>query len=492
MKWNYFKLLLTLSCSLVLLGNSFSAKANDNLFPPKNHYLADSPWPIYHGNNYAQASTPIRGPEPGDRLEVQTITIQFNGASPWSNLSQTYADGTRTVWGSTLTHVFKVLIDGENWQLIDSQQISGLDSISWNNLLLHNNKLIVPNPKKRTLYRLADSNPNDPYSPIAIEDEFQLPSETPGRFTHFSLTYDGWIIFITHEGYLGAVKPDFSEVVSYNLSQAAGDVNWHNAFPIDENGGIYLASQQSLMKVQWDNQNKTFSTAWRTPYNFRAEGCPEQSSNQIEEGLKFLLGGKCSGSGTTPTLMGVGEMDKLVLVVDGHSPQNNLVAFWRDEIPEDWQGLPGQERRVAAITPLPYATSEGKGFNTENSPAVYGYEVAVAQYNGLRPPCEPLGGVQKLRWNPRTRKMEVVWANQEVSLNNVLTYSSGSNILYGSGRKECSYHFYGLDWDSGEVVINLPMGDDKRFLDQGNQVTLNSDRSVIFGGLEAHVRIPIL
>jgi hypothetical protein len=462
------------------------------LFPPRNQYLADSPWPIYHRDNYAQASTPIRGPEAGDQLEIQTIPTQLNGASPWSNLSQTYADGTQTVWGSTLTHVFKILIDGENWQLIDSQEISGLDSISWNNLLLEDNKLIVADPEERILYRLADSDPNDPRSPIAIEGEFSLPAETPGRFTHFSLTYDGWIILITHEGYLNAVKPDFSQVVTYDLSQTEGDINWHNAFPIDENGGIYLASQQALTKVQWNSETQTFSTAWRVPYNFRAEGCPEQSNNQIEEGIRFLLGGECSGSGTTPTLMGVGEMDRLVLTVDGDSPQNNLVAFWRDEIPEDWVGLPGQDRRVAAITPLPYATSEGQGFNTENSPVVYGYEVAVAQYNGLRPSCQPLGGVQKLLWNPTSRQLELVWANEEVSLNNVLTYSVGSDLLYGSGRKDCSYHFYGLDWDSGETVLDLPMGDDEIFLDQGNQVTINSDRSIIFGGLEGHVRIRVV
>lgn len=276
--------------------------------------------------------------------------------------------------------------------------------------------------------------------------------------------------------------------MTHDLNQDENEVNWHNAFSVDENGGIYLASQRALTKMQWNGQNRTFSRVWQTPYNFRAPGCPEPR-NRIAEGLRFLFGGKCSGSGTTPTLMGVGEMDKLVLTLDGHDPKNNLVAFWRDKIPRDWKGIPGKDRRIAAIVPLPYATSKGRGFNTENSPTVYGYDVAVAQYNGFRPSCQPLRGVQKLRWIPETRQLELVWANPEVSLNNVLTYSVGSNLLYGSGRNDCSYHFYALDWESGKVQMDVPLGQDQTFLDQGNQVTINDDRSLIFGGLEGHVRI---
>jgi hypothetical protein len=97
--------------------------------------------------------------------------------------------------------------------------------------------------------------------------------------------------------------------------------------------------------------------------------------------------------------MGRGTMDRLVLAVDS-ARQNKLVAFWRDEIPSDWQGLPGEDRRVAAVLSLPYSTWERGGFSAENSPPVAGYDAVVAQYSGFTPRCESLRGVQLARWDP--------------------------------------------------------------------------------------------
>ena len=34
------------------------------------------------------------------------------------------------------------------------------------------------------------------------------------------------------------------------------------------------------------------------------------------------------------------------------------------------------------------------------------------------------------------------------------------------------YRFYGLDWRTGQVVVDLPLGDDRRWLDQGNSAVV--------------------
>ena len=97
----------------------------------------------------------------------------------------------------------------------------------------------------------------------------------------------------------------------------------------------------------------------------------------------------------------------MVIVIDGHQPNNRMVAFWRDEIPSDWAGLPGlRPPASAAVTPLPYATAQGDGFNIENSPTAWGYEIATAQWNGIGPtedprprrPEAPLGPPAAGRW----------------------------------------------------------------------------------------------
>ena len=225
------------------------------------------------------------------------------------------------------------------------------------------------------------------------------------------------------------------------------------------------------------------------PYRFRNPGCREPR-NAAEELMWTLQGNPCSGSGTTPTLVGVDGEDELVVVVDGHQPNNRLVAFWRDEVPADWAGLDGVDRRVAAITPAPYATAEGRGFNTECSPTAWGYDIAFAQWGGIDPEEDPLPGVQKFRWDPATRTLALVWATDQATMNNVLTYSDGSGLVYGTGRRSGVYTFYALDWATGEVVIEHPLGTDAAFTDGGNQVVPLADRSLVYGsGAGGLVRI---
>lgn len=85
--------------------------------------------------------------------------------------------------------------------------------------------------------------------------------------------------------------------------------------------------------------------------------------------------------------------------------------------------------------------------------------------------------------------MSLVWSNDRVHMNGVLTYAAGSGLVYQSGRRDCTYRLYGLDWRTGEVVLDIPMGNDERFLDQGNQIVPTADRSLLFGSKEGWVRI---
>jgi len=455
---------------------------------PINDYLADSPWPMFHRNNYAQASTPLRGPEPGDSFDVDVLNTDIGGPSPWTLLSESYADGTRVIWGGTTTHVFKAVANREPFELIDAYRIDrNIFSFHWNLLVLQDNKVIVADRGKNRYYRFADADPNDWRSEIVLEDIFEIPESIPGKAGHFTLSYDGWIIFVTDAGYIAAVNTDFTEYRSLQLPRDDNEINFHNTYALDETGGIFIGTTNRMMRVDW--RNNEFSLAWNVPYDFRGPGCENVRRRPARQFLAVARGETCTGSGTTPTLMGSGDDDKLVIVADGHSPSNHLVAFWRDGIPADWQGIEGYDRRIAAVATIPYSTPDGDGVTAENSPPVWGYDIAIAQYNGFRPECDPVKGVQKFRWNPQTRSLDLVWATDKVNLNNVMTYSEGSNLLYGSGRRDCVYHFWGLNWDTGDVELEIPLGDSPDYLDQGNQVTINDDRMTFFGSSTGIVRI---
>jgi hypothetical protein len=458
---------------------------------PSNPFAADPMWGLFHRNNYAQAATLERGPEPGETFTTQYVSIPGNGGAPTQmHISAPYPDGSRTAWSTNLTHIVKARVRGDAFELAGAYQITPRVqdfNIHWNMTLGKGNKAFVPSPKERSILRFGDADPQDPMSAIVLEGKFTLPSEVKGAAVVLNLSYDGWLIFVTDEAWVGAVKTDFSQSRFFDLGKATNDITTHNSFPIDENGNLFIASLYAMTKVRWTGRE--FKLVWRTPYNFRGIGCPPPAANPTVEVIKVVTGQGCTGTGTTPTLVGRGSMDKLVVVVDSHN-KNNLVAFWRDDIPAGWKGMTDQDRRVAGVLQLPYSTWEGQGFSAENSPPVLGYDIAVAQYAGFTPRCLGPRGVQMARWNPLRKRLELLWANAEVPFNNVMTLSAGSGLVYGSGRdRNCQYVYRGLDRFSGKVAFEIPLGNTNQFSDSGNTNALLEDRSIVFGVPEGIARI---
>lgn len=471
-----------------LAANGGAANApHDRAWPPRNPALADSGWPIFHANTYAQASTPLRGPEPGDRIAVQFIPTPNGDVSSWTVLAPPDARGAQAAWGSSHSHVFKAVLDGAEFRMADSVALPrrrlGFD---FNIAILRDGRVVTTNKARREFVILGDQRPGDAYSPIRVLKTLPIPAAAGRMSTQFSISYDGHILFLTDEDVLGALDPDSGRSVLLSLASPEGDFGTHNAFAIDEGGAIHLLSERAMTRVDWNG--RAFRIVWRAMHDFKGPECPQASPGKVRQAIAVARGAACTGSGTTPTLLGT-RRDGVVVVVDGHRPANRAVAFWRDAPPADWRGLPGHDRQVAAILPLPHSTPDGAGFTMENSPTASGWEMAGAQWNGFKPGCDPLPGVQKWRWDPQARRMSLVWRNDRINMNGVLTYAAGSGLIYSSGRRDCVYRLYGLDWRSGEVRLDVPLGRDARWLDQGNQTVPTADRSLLFGTAEGLVRI---
>jgi len=75
--------------------------------PPKNKYLADSPWPINHGDSYYQQnSREYPGP-----TEAPSGAPDFLLGRPGmlnSYFSHPYPDGSYVIWGSAVGEVYKI------------------------------------------------------------------------------------------------------------------------------------------------------------------------------------------------------------------------------------------------------------------------------------------------------------------------------------------------------------------------------------------------
>lgn len=449
------------------------ALATSPLSPEPNPYLASTPWPVFHGNMWAQGVTHLRGPQPDDRLDVQFVRTK--GASSWIQFGPSYPDGSRPIWGGTMNSIFKLVAKADRFVKVDEMSLPG-KSIS-DCFVLKDGSYVTCDRERRRILVLGDSQPGNPLSPIRIVREFRLPQSTPGKFAHMTLSYDGWIIWLTDENYLGATTLDFSKTVSYRLRVAKGEVASHNSFPIDEQGNLFIVSSGRMLSLRF--RDGRFTPRWEEPYDFAGNGS-RFSGRRIEK-VRTLTGVGGTGSGTTPTLLGTLGQPRMVAVVDGREP-NNMLLFYADDVPAG-------RKRLAAALPLPYSTPGGRGFTAENSPVGFGNHLFTAQWNGFRPMRNPLPGAQKLRWDPESGQLTLEWTNPTVVMNGVPTLSLGSGLVYSSGPISGRNHFLALDWNTGQTRISLPLppGDDT--VDQGNQVIIDTDRSLYFSGTAGVVRV---
>jgi hypothetical protein len=437
--------------------------------PPPNPFLANSPWPIMHRNSFAQQSTCLRAPSIGDSLTVRHCRAPFGRTSTWLYFTEKYSNGKRAILGSSATHIFKAVDDSLGLRVIDSLRLdfNTLD-YSWNHLLLKNRVWIsydyddINNVNK--VYKFTDQDTTNIYSKIIALDTIILPNTVLGKATLFNVTQDGWIAFNTTGGTFGVIKPDFSQVISLNLPLTAGEISYHNNFSVDTDNSMYVVTTKKMIKLKWNNPNLTIE--WTSPYDF------------VGNGPTATL---AKGSGTTPTLVGWGNgNDKLVVVADGHSP-NNLVAFWRDTLPSGWTPISGQDTRVAGIVNLTGFQNLNNGLQSvENSICVNDYDMSLAQFNGFTYGCTNAKGVIKCRWNTTTNTLSLIWNNTSVNFNNALTYSSKSNLVYGNGKEtDCNYYFYGLNWNTGDLVIRKRLGTSEDYNDQGCNISINDDNSLV-------------
>lgn len=461
--------------------------------PPLNPWLADSPYPIYHRNNYVQASTCISGITPTDSVVIKTRTSITGGPSPWIYFSDEYPNGERAILYSNSNFVFKFVDNGTQIITVDSLRIDFDPNTNGYNHLLTKNKIWFTydnafNPAQNRfsrLFKLTDADTTNAYSSIIAIDTLNFGDFGIPKVSMYSLNYNGEIVFYsdinsqTNTFSAGIIDQNLNMLNFENFAVLPNETVSLNSIAVDENNSFYIVTSHRLIKFDWDGDSVTMG--WQALYDFVNDG---------------PTGNFANGSGTTPTLMGWGNgNDKIVVVADGHA-NSNLVAFWR-ELPPNWTGLPGMDIRFADSIQIPFAQSTGNLFKPiENSPTAYGYDIAIAQYNGFFAyPCVNAKGVQKFRWDTVSNQFNLQWATDSINMNGVLSYSAGSNLLYGSGKEnDCNYYYYGLNWNNGNLELRILLGaegnfPDDPFFDQGNNNIIAEDGSIYFSGSRSLVKL---
>lgn len=307
-----------------------------------------------------------------------------------------------------------------------------------------------------------------------VDHQIRLTNFTFGSFTLVgaTMTYDGHLVVAAQNGLLVLNRALTTIEDSYPLPS---DQILTNSICIDENGGVYVASNsrtpggKGLMQKLICKDGKISTSqadgAWQAYY----DGGPQAPCIKLGH-----------GTGSTPTLMGFGQdKDKLVVITDG-SKRMKLVAFWRDEIPSDAQQVAGYDKRIAGV----HEVTCGLGTSTEwiqseQSVVVGGYDAFVVnninvtnqEINdkiigviAIGPIVKGPQGAECVRWNTKEKKWESKWTRSDVSsVSMIPAVSIKSEMVFVCGWNDASgWEVTGLDWKSGATRHRSILGKNNR------------------------------
>ena len=505
-------------CLILIFAAPSSWAENPPAEPFKNPHLADSEYPVIHGRgNY----TPLAGPvDQTRRLKADEVkwTPMGPGDSHAIVYSAPYPSGDRVIWVGGYDRVAKV--DAETFDVLTTyaigdtqfvtesearQRVAKLDSLpdddlldyvfeiwaepfptlpSWYRVLTNKNELYMGHRKNdgsMSIRVYAERDNSDPASSIYLAREKSLHPGS-GSIFGMQMTPDGRIVFITQDGTVTVLSQDFSTQHSIKLEpKTVGDVNAgdlfnsfvRNGLTADDQGGIYVVTRDKLQRIQWTGEKLSTDKkdgAWSAPY-------------PNEMGI---------GSGTTPSLMGWGDTeDHLVIIADG-TRGNNILAFWRDEIPTDWSGIEGLDRRVAGITPVDFGLRDGAPPQIENSIMIYGYGAFLDntsprkklpdQGNGgkqwlaesyfMHVPGHEARGGTRISWDPERRVLATTWNTQINFASSICAISGANDTIYCWGNRDREWTMEAVNWNTGDSRFHYILGASHKYNVFGTPITI--------------------
>jgi len=388
-------------------GSSATTEANSahrHALPPNNPFLIqNSIYPSVHFNS-AQTDVTTLPVWQGDVQIEPSQADWLPGVTTIGTVHRPYSGGEHAVFFSGGNRVGKIRITGGDFSMIDEVYVPGLedDTISTTRLRRIVSRMQSANGDEKeylppfreflektsqnsatisnaiytlmdndgyyyagwntTVYKVGDVREGDVHSPIEIVKSYDLRDGLPedqrdkiSRIMGFAMTYDGHLA-IAMPGIIAVMTRDLENMQYILLEGEAVD----NGISVDDNGGIYCVTSKYMRKVVWDGtrlSDDEADGAWKSEYDYVPN--PRAFSR---------------GSGNTPALMGFGpDDDKLVVLADA-GEQIKIIAFWRDEIPTDFEQKPGtKSRRIADQLPLTITVPA----TIEWSPHVYGNGVMM-------------------------------------------------------------------------------------------------------------------
>jgi hypothetical protein len=540
-----FGLILLYSCNLRKEKSKSSTIEQSTAaisYPAKNPHLSSDIYGVTHINSGQTNCVPYQINDGEFNVDLNNLSPIWGG--PVNNV--TYASVNKNyMWSVSTDRIALIDKSGNNWTLLTDIDLPGAKRLSVDQLksisdvqytsldfaTKHLQEILGPEPGlvlPAGVYALVSAedyvyanagnivsaigliDKKDPSKGLEIKHSFDVSSLIPEaevapgikriNMVGMNMTYDGHIV-------IGAVNG-----ISVIDRQLKGPGKFYafndnelctNSMAVDENNGIYVATGSKtpkgdgmMRKLVWTGKeisdNET-DGAWISPYN-GGDWPPA-----IKAG---------TGAGSTPTLMGFGnDEDKLVLITDGQN-RMNLVAFWRNEIPESHQQKTGtKSKRIAGFIPIkaglpeekPWIQSEqtivvnGWGAFLVNNLIDEGHPDRIIDVMTVGPVHAGPKGMERVEWDTEKNEFFSVWTrNDVVSTSMVPLVTSGSNMVLVNGyTAEKGWEITGLDWSTGKNRTRIEFGQTNRGNGAYAILQLLEDGDLLFNSVIGPYRIPL-
>jgi hypothetical protein len=549
----HLKFILVMSFGFLLFFSCKEGKKSDeskvvsqvkkqNSYPTANPFLSQGIYGVTHVNSGQTNCVPYQINDGDFKADLNQLTPIWGG--PVNNV--TYASVNKNfMWSVSTDRIALIDKTGDGWSMVTDidlpgakrltvEQLKSISDVKYTSLdfaTKHLKGILGPNPGlvlPAGVYAMVSSedyvyanagtvvsavgliDKANPKKGLEVKYRFDVSTLIPAaevapgvkriNMVGMNMTYDGHIVI----GAVNGIAVIDKELKGPGKFYAFKETELcTNSMAIDEKNGIYVATGSKtpkgdgmMRKLVWTGSeisDKESDGAWISPYN-GGDWPPA-----IKAG---------TGAGSTPTLMGFGDdEDKLVLITDGQN-RMNLVAFWRNEIPESHQQKKGtKSRRIAGFIPIKAGLPEDKPWIQSEQTIVVnqwgaflvnnlideGHPDRIIDVLTVGPVHPGPKGMERVEWDPEKNEFFSVWTrNDVVSTSMVPLVTSGSSMVLVNGfTKERGWEITGLDWNTGKNRTRIEFGHTNRGNGAYAILQLLENGDLLFNSVIGPYRIPL-
>lgn len=298
-----------------------------------------------------------------------------------------------------------------------------------------------------------------------LERDYDLSAVVPSGDKIIAVMPDwsGRIWFVSVGGVVGNVNPTTGIVRSLATGEPIS-----NSFAVDENGGVFVVTDDALYRFDADPLDGTPEVTWRETY--ANDGATKSGQTQ-------------AGSGTTPTLMRGG----LVAITDNADPVNVVVMKRGVSVPGSRAVCSEPVFGAGASSTDQSLIAAGDSLIVENN---YGYDGLLATEFGR----STTPGVTKVTVDAGAGDCSTVWTSNEISPSAVPKVSLSTGLIYTYTKRPRwdtvdAWYLTGIDFCTGQTRFRKLAGLGPGYNNNYAPVSLAPDGDAYVGVIGGLVRL---